>query len=74
VDWFTAIDLGGITAEQATYQVQQQANAQFNGEAVAAGIQPVRVTLPLDGRAYYFEKLLVFDEVLSVQFPYKGLK
>ena len=74
VDWFTAIDLGGITAEQATHQVQQQAAAQFNGEAVAAGVQPVRVTLPLDGRAYYFEKLLVFDEVLTVQFPYKGLK
>jgi len=74
VDWFTAIDLGGITAEQATHQVQQQAAAQFNGEAVAAGVQPVRVTLPLDGRAYYFEKLLVFDEILSVKFPYKGLK
>ncbi len=74
VDWFTAIDLGGITVEQATHQVQAQAAATFDSEAVAAGVQPVRVTLPIDGRAFYFEKLLVLDEPLTVSFPYKGLK
>ena len=74
VDWFTAIDLGGVTTHTANEQVQQQARNQFEGEAVAAGVQPVRVTLPLDGKAYYFEKLLVLDEPLTVAFDYKGLK
>ena len=74
VDWFTAIDLGGVTTAAAHQQVQAQANNQFEGEAMAAGVQPVKVTLPLDGRAYYFEKLLVLDEPLTVSFDYKGLK
>ncbi len=74
VDWFTSIDLGGVTTGVANQQVQAQARNQFEGEAMAAGVQPVKVTLPLDGRAYYFEKLLVLDEPLTVTFDYKGLK
>ena len=74
VDWFTSIDLGGVTTAAAHHQVQAQAANQFEGEAMAAGVQPVKVTLPLDGRAYYFEKLLVLDEDLTVSFDYKGLK
>jgi hypothetical protein len=29
------------------------------------------VTLPVDGRPLYFEKLLVLDESLAVQFDFK---
>ena len=74
VDWFTTVDLGGQGSPLANYEVQQQANAHFDGEAVAAGVQPVRVTLPIDGQPLYFEKLLVLDEELSVGFDFSGLK
>ncbi len=74
VDYFTTVDLGGVSSYEVANMVQQQAAAQFESEAVAGGVQPVKVTLPLDGRAYLFEKLLVIDEPLTVEFPYSGLK
>ncbi len=73
VDAYTPIDLGGVSMPAATAQVQRQANLQFESEATAAGVQPVRVTLPVDGRPLYFEKLLVLDEALEVGFDYKGV-
>ncbi len=74
VDYFTTVDLGGVSSYEVGNMVQQQATAQFESEAVSGGVQPVKVTLPLDGRAYLFEKLLVLDEPLTVEFPYTGLK
>ncbi len=74
VDGFTSIDMGGVDAFHANMEVQQQANVQFDGEATAAGVQPVRVTMPLDGEPWYFEKLLVLDEVMEVSFDLKGMK
>lgn len=73
VDAYTPIDLGGVSLPEATRQVQQQAQLQFDSEATAGGVQPVRVTLPVDGRPLYFEKLLVLDEQLGVHFDYKGM-
>lgn len=71
VDAYTPIDVGGVSLPEATAQVQRQAQLQFDSEATAAGVQPVRVTLPVDGRPLYFEKLLVLDEDLEVRFDYK---
>ena len=71
VDAYTPIDLGGVSLPEATRQVQRQAQLQFDSEATAGGVQPVRVTLPVDGRPLYFEKLLVLDERLEVQFDYR---
>jgi hypothetical protein len=55
-------------------EVQMQAAQTFSGEATAAGVQPVKVSLPIDGYPTYFEKLLVLDEPLEVSFDYKGLE
>jgi hypothetical protein len=74
VPYFTPIDLGGVALDQLKNQVQQQANAQFDSGAMGAGVQPVRVSLPLDGQAYNFEKLLVLNEKLDLHFTYKGPK
>ena len=71
VQWFTPIELGGVSSAEAVAQVQAQANAQFDSEAMSGGVQPVRVTLPLDGVPLYFEKLLAMGDDLSVGFDYK---
>jgi len=70
---YTPIDLGGVSMPDATRQVQAQAAMQFESEATAGGVQPVRVSLPVDGLPLYFEKLLVLDETLEVSFDYKGM-
>lgn len=71
VDWFTPIEVPVAGSIQAIQEVQQAANQTFSSEAMAAGVQPVRVTLPVDGQAMYFEKLLVLDERLHIGFTYK---
>lgn len=71
VEWFTPIDLGGVSSAEAVAQVQQQANALFDSDAMAGGVQPVRVVLPLDGTPLYFEKLLVMGDALDVGFEYR---
>ena len=71
VDWFTPIEVPVAGSIQAIQEVQQAANQTFSTEAMAAGVQPVRVTLPVDGQAMYFEKLLVLDERLNIGFTYK---
>jgi hypothetical protein len=55
-------------------QVQQQAGAQADAGALGEGAVPVPVSLPLQGRATHFEKLLALDEALTVEFRYRGLK
>ena len=76
VDYFTSISSAGYQVQDlyTNEMVQQQANQQFESDALAEGVQPVRVSLPIDGWALYFEKLLVLDEDLGVEIPYKGLK
>lgn len=72
VDYFTSIPVPGQVGGQPGQVVQAQANAQFEGEAMASGVQPVRVTLPLDGQPIYFEKLLVLGEELDVGFDWRA--
>ena len=70
VDAFTAVDAGGVNVRDANALVQQQAAATFAADAQGKGVQPVRVSLPLDGVPMYFEKLLVLDEALTVGFDW----
>lgn len=74
VDYFTAIPVPGQSGGAPAELVAQQANAQFEGDAMAQGVQPVRVSLPLDGEPMYFEKLLVLDEPLELGFLWKAPK
>jgi hypothetical protein len=76
VDYFTSISTAGyaMDAMAVNAEVQMQAAQTFSGEATAAGVQPVKVSLPIDGYPTYFEKLLVLDEPLEVSFDYKGLE
>ena len=76
VDYFTSISTAGyaMDAMAVNAEVQMQAAQTFSGEATAAGVQPVKVSLPIDGYPTYFEKLLVLDEPLEVSFEYKGLE
>ncbi len=76
VDYFTSISTAGyaMDAMQVNAEVQMQAAQTFSGEAAAAGVQPVKVSLPIDGYPTYYEKLLVLDEPLELSFDYKGLK
>lgn len=54
--------------------MQQAARVQAGGGGLGQGAAPVQVTLPLDGQAVQFEKLLALEEELWVEFAYKGLK
>ena len=72
VTWFTPIDVAGTTAVDVVNQVQAQAAAQE--AALADGVQPVKVALPIDGNPIYFERLLVFQEPLQVSFDWKAAK
>lgn len=72
VDYFTPIPVPGQLGGRPAQVVQAQANAQYDGEAMAQGVQPVRVTLPLDGQPVLFEKLLVLGEPLDVRFDWKA--
>jgi hypothetical protein len=57
-----------------TPQVQQQAYEQANDGGMGEGAVPVPVSLPLQGKAVNFEKLLALDETLQVSFEFSGLK
>ena len=46
----------------------------LGGAAVGQGAAPVMVTLPLQGKETYFEKLLALDEPLEVSFDFRGLR
>lgn len=71
VEWFTPIDLGGVSSAEAVAQVQQQAQALYDSDAMSGGVQPVKVVLPIDGTPLYFEKLLVMGDPLEVGFSYR---
>lgn len=74
VFWFTPIEVDGVSSEASLQQVRQQAQANMESGAMGSGVTPVRVNLPIDGQAFYFEKLLVQDDALTVSFDYKKLK
>ena len=52
--------------------VMQQATAFGNSGGLDRGAAPVQVSVPLDGQAVFFEKLLALDEDLWVSFDYKA--
>lgn len=54
--------------------LQQMAEGGFTSGAMGQGAAPVEVTLPVEGQALHFEKLLALDERLWVAFDYRGLK
>jgi hypothetical protein len=60
--------------ETVTPEVQQAAVAQTGDGALGEGAVPVPVSLPLQGKAVHFEKLLALDETLRVEFSFRGLK
>jgi len=74
VSGFTEIPVPGASSGAPADAVQAQADAQYRGEAMAQGVQPVRVSLPLDGTPMYFEKLLVLDEALTLDFQWRAPK
>ncbi len=54
--------------------VAEDAPARPGGAAMGRGAAPVMVTLPLQGKETYFEKLLALEETLEVSFEFKGLR
>lgn len=50
------------------------ARQSLGGAGIAAGAAPVMVSLPLQGEATHFEKLLALDETLQVEFAFRGLR
>jgi len=69
--------LGAVQALEVAAQApaqQRSAGRQADAGALGDGAAPVRVRLPLEGKPYFFEKLLALDEDLEVGFDYKGLK
>ena len=60
--------------ETETPAYEQQAVVQNDSGGLGTGSVPVPVSLPLQGDAVYFEKLLALDEPLTVEFAYKGLR
>ena len=71
VDSFTPIQVPSAGSAAAAQQAQVSAAATFDAEAAAAGVQPVRVSLPIDGEPWNFEKLLVLSEELTISFDYR---
>jgi hypothetical protein len=67
-----AIEQFEVTAERA--QTEYGALSQANAGSLGSGAAPVKVSLPLEGQAFAWEKLLALDERLWVAFDYKGLK
>src|SRR5690606_1301369 len=60
-----AEDMNYVEAASPEVQAQAQGQAQAGG-ALGDGAMPVPVSLPLQGRAIHFEKLLALDEALQI--------
>jgi len=53
--------------------MQQQMNVRVDAEAKAAGVTPIRVRLPIEGKLFKLEKILALpDEKLFSEVQYKG--
>ena len=63
---------GQVEAAAQAQQLQEQYTKRLEAEAVAAGVTPIRVTLPLRGKMFRFERILVLDEELWASFQYSG--
>jgi hypothetical protein len=68
---------GYVDVPQQAEQVANDAQAarkSLGGQGMALGAAPVMVSLPLQGEATHFEKLLALDEALTVEFAFRGLR
>jgi len=78
VDKFTTLatvavpDAIRISGAAQAEQLQQQFTQRVEQEARDAGVKPIRVRLPIRGKVFKFEKILVIDEELSIGFRYSG--
>lgn len=63
-----------LVVQQAVEETVSAAQNTASAGGLGNGAAPVRVELPLEGQAFYFEKLLVLDERLWVGFDFGGLK
>lgn len=63
-----------LVVQQAQPDTYNAAVNTADAGGLGTGAAPVRVELPLEGQAFYFEKLLALDERLWVSFDYSGLK
>ena len=61
------------TIDTLSPQMQNGAVVQGNSGSLGQGATPVAVSLPLQGQAVFFEKLLALDETLSVSFDIRKL-
>lgn len=60
--------------ETETPNVAAGAAGQAASGSMGTGAVPVPVSLPLQGKPVFFEKLLALDEALEVSFDYRGLR
>ena len=64
-----------INAEKDSQQMQQAMNVRVDAEARAAGAAPIRVTLPVNGKLFRLEKILVLPgDKLFFDLKYSGWK
>ncbi len=63
-----------LEVQAASPQFAQSAGNQSNIGNLGQGAAPVKVSLPVEGQAVNFEKLLALDEELWVSFTYSKLK
>ena len=61
-----------VAADVQAKQLQEQYTKRVEADAVAAGVAPIRVRLPIRGKRFRFEKILVLDEPLWISFHYSG--
>ena len=64
-----------INAEKDSQQMQQAMNTRVDAQARAAGAAPIRVTLPVNGKLFRLEKILVLPgDKLFFDLKYSGWK
>ncbi len=77
VDRFSSIRSVGvpgapvISSEKALRDMRAQAGRRFERKVKAAGGTPVSVKLPMDGKLFRFEKILVLEEKVKIEFKYQ---
>jgi len=76
VETFTKLRATGkakaIDAHANNMALQEQFSQRAQSKARKAGVEPIRVKLPLRGKTFNFEKILVLDKDLWVKFKYSG--
>ncbi|MDK1031683.1 MAG: hypothetical protein QGD94_06730, partial [Planctomycetia bacterium] len=79
VDEFTTLGVTGVRvvrmdAQKEARALQQQAIRRVEAEAAAKGATPIRVRLPVNGKLFRLEKILVLKDALWFEVVYSGWK